>query len=119
MENKFKKGLILGGLLAAGAAALGIMFTKEGGQLTDDLQKDLKTLIKHLRKNLGDMQDVTRESFDEAVTRVVDEYAAKKELALDTKKALVTALRSKWEEMEEEYLSDKEADEKEEKKSKK
>ncbi len=29
MENKFKKGIILGGILAAGAV-IGLAFTKEG-----------------------------------------------------------------------------------------
>ena len=49
MENKFKKGLILGGLLAV-AAAVGFAMTKEGQGLTEELHKDLKTLAKHLKK---------------------------------------------------------------------
>jgi len=107
MENTFKKGLILGGLLAA-AAALGFAMSQEGQELTEELQKDLKTLAKQLKKNLHHLHDVTKDSFDELVATVVEEYAKKKELAGDAKKALTTALQAKWHEMEAEYLSDKE-----------
>lgn len=105
MSNIFKKGLILGGLLAAGAA-VGFAMTEEGQELTEELKKDLKMLAKHLRKNLSKLEDVTKDNFDELVTTVVDEYAAKKELALGTKKALTTALKAKWAEMEAEYESE-------------
>lgn len=105
MENKFKKGLILGGLLAVGAA-LGFAMSKEGKELTEDLQKDLKTLVKHLKKSLHDLQDITKESFNELVIVAVEEYAKEKELANDAKEALVRALQAKWEEMEAEYLAE-------------
>jgi len=109
MENKFKKGLILGGLLAAGAA-IGFAMSKEGKELTEELQKDCKVLAKHLKKNLHTLEDVNKESFDALVATVVDEYTKKKELASDAKNALIVALQSKWHEMEEEYLSDKDAE---------
>ena len=105
MENKFKKGLILGGLLAAGAA-FGFAMSKEGQELTEELQKDLKSLAKHLKKNLSKLEDVTRESFDELVATVVEEYAKKKELAMDAKNALTKALRAEWQEMEREYMAE-------------
>lgn len=106
MKNTFKKGLILGGLLAA-AAALGFAMSEEGQELTEELQKDLKTLAKQLKKNLHKLEDVTKEHFDELVTTVVEEYAQKKELAIDAKKSLISALESKWHEMEKEYLAEK------------
>ena len=106
MENKFKKGLILGGLLAVGAA-IGFAMTKEGQKLTEELQKDLKTLAKHLKKNLHQLEDVTKENFDELAANTVEEYAKKKELASEAKKSLITALQAKWHEMEEEYLAEK------------
>ncbi len=102
MENKFKKGLILGGLLAVGVA-VGFAMTKEGKELTEELQKDLKVLAKKLKKNLNQLEDVTKENFDELVGSVVEEYAAKKEMASDAKKSLIGALQKKWHEMEEEY----------------
>ncbi|MEK7643781.1 MAG: hypothetical protein AAB390_00570 [Patescibacteria group bacterium] len=106
MENKFKKGLILGGLLAAGAA-IGLAMTKGGKELSEELQKDLKTLARHLKKGLHNLDDVTKESFDTLVATIVEEYSKKKELAIDTKKALVDALEEKWQEMEIEYLAEK------------
>lgn len=106
MENKFKKGLILGGVLAV-AAAVGFVMTKEGQELSEDLQKDLKTLAKQLKKNLNKLEDVTKDVFNESVEMVVEEYAKKKEMADDAKKSLVAALQDKWHEMEQEYLTDK------------
>lgn len=102
MENKFKKGLILGGLLAVGAA-IGLAMTHEGKELTEEMQKDLKALAKHLKKNLADIEDVTKEKFDDIATTTVEEYVAKKELAEDTKKAFVKALQATWHDMEAEY----------------
>ena len=46
MKNVFKKGLILGELLAV-LAAVGFSKSGEGRQFTAELQKDLKTLAKH------------------------------------------------------------------------
>ncbi|TSC84338.1 MAG: hypothetical protein G01um101413_633 [Parcubacteria group bacterium Gr01-1014_13] len=107
MENTFKKGLILGGLLAA-MATLGFAMTKGGRELTDELQKDLKTLVKNLKKELNNLQDVTKETFDNLVTTIVDKYAEQKKLASDAKRKLITTLQAKWYEMEREYLAAKE-----------
>lgn len=107
MENKFKKGLILGGLLAV-AAAVGFTLSKGGQELSEELQKDLKTLAKHLQKNLNKLEDVTKESFDELATTVVEEYAKKKDATDDIKNTLIQALQAKWHEMETEYLAEKE-----------
>lgn len=104
MENKFKKGLILGGLLAVGAA-VGFAMTKGGQELTEEMQKDFKALSKHLKKSLHKLEDVTKENFDDLVATVVEEYAKKKELADNAKKALIAALQAEWHEMEKEYLA--------------
>ena len=107
MQNKFKKGLILGGLLAV-AAAVGFAISKKGQELTEELQKDLKTLAKHLQKNLNKLDDITKESFDKLATTVVEEYAKKKDMADDVKNTLIKELQAKWHEMETEYLAEKE-----------
>jgi gas vesicle protein len=106
MENKFRKGLILGGLLAA-AATLGFAMSKEGQQLSEDLQKDLKALAKSLKKRLNNLEDVTKDKFDELVATAVEEYSKKKELAGDARDSLIVALKAKWHEMEAEYLGEK------------
>lgn len=106
MKNKFKKGLILGGLLAGGAA-VGFAMSKSGQQLSKDLKKDLKALAKNLSMSLHQMQDVTKEGFDELADTLVEEYARQKKLAGNTKKSLKRALQAKWHEMEAEYLAEK------------
>jgi gas vesicle protein len=100
MDNKFTKGLILGGLLTAGAW-IGLRSTKKGKQLTDDLQKDLIEITKELRKKLADFQDITKENFNEVVKAVVEQYGATKKLATDSKEVLVEALEEKWQDVEE------------------
>lgn len=102
----FKKGLILGGLLAVGAA-VGFAMSDEGQQLSEDAQKDLKTLAKQLKKQLHALQDVTEESFNELVLTVVGEFAKEKELAEEVKTTLITALQAMWKEMEAELLAEK------------
>ena len=103
MENKFKKGLLLGGILAVGAA-VGFMMTKEGQEMSEELQKDLKKIAKHLKKDLSHLDDVTKENFNNLVVRIVNEYADKKDLLSHDKNALIAALEDKWHEMEVEYL---------------
>lgn len=111
MKNKFKKGLILGGLLAVGAA-VGFAMTKEGKAISDDLQKDMKTLAKNLKNNLHELEDVTKERYDTLVAKVVGEYAKNKELIGEAKEKLIAAFQDKWREMETAYLAEEKRQEK-------
>ncbi len=108
MSHLFKKGLILGGLLAA-ATTIGFAMSKEGQEFSEDVQADLKTLAKQLKKRLHELQDVTEESFDELVKTVVEEFSKEKELAEEVKAELTEALDKMWKEMESEYLAQQEA----------
>ena len=107
MDNVFKKGLILGGILAAGAAVWLVM-SKHGVALTADLKKDLEKLAKNVSKNLHRLKDVTKQDFDDLVVKIVDEYAETKDLAIGIKDEFVSLLQSRWNDMEAEYMSDKE-----------
>ena len=102
MKNTFKKGLILGGLLAIGSV-VGLAMSKDGKKLAKEIGDDTQMLIKNLKKNLGNLEDITKKSFNDAVKVVVDEYAEKKELAKKAKDSLVTMLQGHWEDMEKEY----------------
>lgn len=102
--------MILGGLLAV-AAAVGFAMIKDGHQLTEELQKNLKTLAKQVKKNLSQLEDVTKERFDELVTSIVDEYETKMKLGEDAKKTLIKALQAMWHVMEEEFLNEKDEEE--------
>jgi Holliday junction resolvase RusA-like endonuclease len=105
MGHKFTKGFILGGLLMAAATVVFAM-SKEGRALTKKLKEDIKQLTTHLKENLGRLRDVTKEDFDELVTTLVDEYAAKKKISDDSKIKLVNILKSKWSEIKLEYASE-------------
>jgi D-serine dehydratase len=95
MKNKLKKGLIIGSLLAVGAA-IGFATTK-----------DMKQIAKDLKKNLNKLQDVTKVEFDELVTKAVEKHAKKMDLTSDARQALMTALRASWREIEKECHSGK------------
>lgn len=106
MDNVFKKGLILGGILAAGAAVW-LIVSKHGVTLTSDLKNDLEKLAKNVSKNLHKLKDVTKEDFDDLVTKIVDEYAEKKDLAVGIKDEFISLLQSRWADMEAAYKEDK------------
>lgn len=101
MDNKFTKGLILGGLITAAFVA-GFGVSKEGRNLAKKLKKDLEPMAKRLKENLSKLHDVTKEDFDELVTKIVEEYAKRKEINSESKKTLVNALKSVWNDVKEE-----------------
>lgn len=107
MPNIFKKGLILGGLLAVGAA-VGFALSDKGQELTEDIQKDLKTLAKKLKKRLSTLEDITEDSFNELVAAVVGEFAKQHDLLDDVKSTLSKSLKSMWKEMEALAIAEKE-----------
>ena len=106
-NNTFKKGIILGGLLAAAGAVIGLAATRTGKDLSKELEGDLKTIAKKLKKKLSDLQDITQEKYEELVETITDEYAKKKSLAGKSKDELIAALKMKWREMEQEYRDEK------------
>lgn len=108
MKNVFKKGMILGGLLSA-LALVGLASTKKGQELTEDLKKELKPLVKQLKKSLHGMEDVSKEAFDELSAKIVAEYAEKKTMAEDAKQALTSALQETWNHMEDLYKEEDKA----------
>ncbi len=107
MPNIFKKGLILGGILAV-AAAVGFALSDKGQELTEEVQKDLKTLAKKLKKRLSTLEDITEDSFNELVATVVDEFAKQHDLLDDVKSTLSKSLKSMWKEMEALAIAEKE-----------
>lgn len=103
MENKFKKGLLLGGLLSI-ASIVGYVIKKHHhSDLTEEVQAELKDLTKQVKKKIASLEDITKNQFTDVVNKVVDEYAKKKALAEEIKIVLMAVLLEKWEEMEEAY----------------
>lgn len=98
--GKFKKGLFLGGLLGAGLAWLN--FSPKGKEYRDKMLAHVEPLYNELKDSLKKLEGPTREMYDALVERAVEEYAAKKELAVDMKNNLIRELKKKWSQVEKE-----------------
>jgi hypothetical protein len=48
-------------------------------------------------------EELTKDKYDEIVDMAVEEYAKKKQMAMDAKETLVEALKDKWDELQEDY----------------
>ena len=102
MENKFGKGVILGGILAL-ATIIGVAINKDWKEISEDLKEDFKSIIKIMKKSLHKLEDVTKEDYDKIVNTVVEEYTKTKEFTKESKDSIISALNNKWKELEEEY----------------
>jgi len=98
--GNFKKGLFLGGLL--GAAMMWLNATPKGKEMRAKLVEHLQPLYVQLKESIKQLEGPTKEMYDALVERAVEEYAAKKELALDMKNMLIKELKKKWSNLEEE-----------------
>ncbi len=98
--GRFKKGLFLGGLLGAGLMWLNA--TPKGKELRSKLAAHLEPLYSELKVSLKQLDGPTREMYDALVERAVEEYSAKKQLALEMKDILVRELKKKWKDLEKE-----------------
>ena len=96
--GRFKKGLFLGGLL--GAALMWLNATPKGKEFRAKLAAHLEPLYAELKASLKQLEGPTREMYEALVERAVEEYAAKKELALEMKSTLIKELKSRWRELE-------------------
>lgn len=102
MENKFRKGLILGGILTV-ATVLGVtMSSKEWKEISEDLNEDLKSIVNKLKKSLHKLEDVTKVDYYKLVETLVEDFSKTKEITKEAKDSLISALNNKWNEMEEE-----------------
>ncbi len=103
MDNKFKKGLLLGGILGA-AALLGFTMTKKGKKFEETVhqkvQDQFKEVTNELKKRLSELQDITQAKFNSLVETIVKEFAKKKALALDIQKNFIQSLQDQWTEVE-------------------
>ncbi|TAN32762.1 hypothetical protein EPN28_04580 [Patescibacteria group bacterium] len=98
--GRFKKGLLLGGLV--GAALVWLNLSPKGKEMRDKMKEHLENLFAQLKESIKKLEGPTREMYDALVERAVEEYAAKKELAIEWKNKLVKELKRKWEDVEDE-----------------
>lgn len=105
MDNAFRKGMILGGMLSA--LAVGSVMSRPGQVVAEELRADAEALAADVKRRLNALQDVTKAVFDETVAAVVAEYGEQRKLAIEARDHLTAAFEALWSEMEEEYLSEK------------
>ena len=98
--GRFKKGLFLGGLL--GAALMWMNVTPKGKEMRDKLMGQVDDLYGQLKESIKQLEGPTKEMYGALVERAVEEYAAKKEMALDMKNQLVRELKKRWNDLERE-----------------
>jgi len=96
--GRFNKGLFLGGLV--GAAAVWLAATPKGKEMREKLTAAAEPLFGELKASLMQLEGPTREMYDALVERAVEEYAAKKEMAVEMKSMLVKNLKKRWKEIE-------------------
>jgi gas vesicle protein len=92
--SRFNKGFILGGLVGAIVMWFGV--TPRGKELRAKVGEHLEPLLKEVRESLRQLEGPTREMYDALVERIVEEYAAQKELAIEIKNRLVKELKQRW-----------------------
>ena len=92
--GKFNKGFILGGMV--GAAAMWFGVTARGKELRAKAREHLDPLFSEIKTSLSQLEGPTQEMYDALVERIVEEYGAKKELAVEIKNRLIKELRQRW-----------------------
>lgn len=95
--GRFKKGLIVGGVL--GAALMWLNATTKGKEYRAKIAAHLEPLYDELKESIKQLEGPTKEMWDALVERAVEEYAAKKELAVDVKNNLIRQLQKRWDKM--------------------
>jgi gas vesicle protein len=102
--GRFKKGLFLGGLIGAGLMWLNA--TPKGKEMREKLMSQANDLYGQLKESIKQLEGPTREMYDALVERAVEEYAAKKEMAVEMKNQLVRELKKRWKDLEEEIKAE-------------
>jgi gas vesicle protein len=98
--GRFNKGLFLGGLV--GAALMWLNATPKGKEMREKMMGQANDLFAQLKESLQKLDGPTKEMYDALVERAVEEYAAKKEMAVEMKNQLVRELKKRWKELEKE-----------------
>lgn len=96
-------GLLVGA--AVGVAAATFLQSKQGKQLTKDLQKKTVALQKKVTMELKKVGDLTKESYQELVDKVVAYYVKTKDIAENEIPEVKKLLLAHWKNIEKELKS--------------
>ena len=98
--GRFKNGLFLGSLV--GAALMWLNVTPKGREMREKLIGQANDLYFQLAASMKQLEGPTKEMYDALVERAVEEYAVKKEMAVEMKNHLVRELKKRWKRLERE-----------------
>lgn len=76
--------------------------TPKGKEMRAKLLDQANDLYGQLKESIKKLEGPTKEMYDALVERAVEEYAAKKEMAMDMKNQLVRKLKKRWKDLEKE-----------------
>ena len=85
-----------------GAALMWLNATPKGKEMRARLLDQANDLYGQLKESIKQLEGPTKEMYDALVERAVEEYAAKKEMAMDMKNNLVRELKKRWKDLERE-----------------
>lgn len=93
-KGHFGKGLLAGAIF--GIAAGIFLTSKEGKQVTKRIESRAKEIEKKLRTEFKKKKELTEETYDESVDRVLAYYLKTKQIAKTELPSLKKILRDKW-----------------------
>jgi gas vesicle protein len=93
-------GLLVGA--AIGVAAATFLQSKQGKALTKDLQRKTMALQKKVLKELKNAKEISKDTYDELVDKVVAYYVKTKDIAEKEVPEVTKLLRSHWKNVEKE-----------------
>jgi hypothetical protein len=76
--------------------------TPKGKEMREKLTMQANDLFCQLKESLMKLEGPTKEMYDALVERAVEEYALKKEMAVEMKNQLIRELKKRWSDLEKE-----------------
>lgn len=102
MEQKFKRGLLVGTVL--GGLAAFFATGERTKQWRSRMMVELNELFETVKSRIDSLEELTREKYDELVEKAIDEYGEKKEMSVELKNRLSRELMNRWQEIQIYYL---------------
>jgi hypothetical protein len=76
--------------------------TPKGKEMREKIMVQANDLFGQLKESLMQLEGPTKEMYDALVERAVEEYALKKEMAVEMKNQLIRELKKRWSDLEKE-----------------
>src|SRR3989344_7651710 len=99
--GKFKKGLLLGGIIGAGATLMST--TKKGKAISEQLLDNAAEVYIELQEKISKSKtwkDMKKKDFVVMAEELMDKYAIKNGLAEKTKKTLIKLVSTQWDNLQ-------------------